>query len=131
VGQGFRRRKRDRGAAAAEFAIVAPVLLLLVFGIIDFGRMASVRVSLTGAARAGAQAEAIPGADPLDAANAVFPGGGLTGSGSACPATPAPGATARYTVQYQFEFFTPVGLMLGVGPGPHTMQATGVVPCRA
>ncbi len=131
MSQGFRCRKRDRGAAAAEFAIVAPVLLLLVFGIIDFGRMASVRISLTAAARAGAQAEAIPGANPLSAANAVFPGGGLTGSGSACPANPSPGSTATYTVRYNFIFYTPVGVMLGSGSGPHTMQATGVVPCRA
>jgi Flp pilus assembly protein TadG len=131
VSQGARRRKRDRGAAAAEFAVVVPVLLMLVFGIIDFGRMASARISLTAAAQAGAQAEAIPGANPNDAANAVFPGGGLTGTGTRCPATPQPGDTATYTVTYQFTFITPVALLANLGRGNHAMQATGVVPCRA
>jgi len=53
-----RREHRDRGAAAVEFALVVPVLLLLVFGIIDFGLFfsdsLSARQGVREAARQGA-----------------------------------------------------------------------------
>ena len=36
------KRTGERGAAAVEFALVVPLLLMLVFGIIDFGYMVTV-----------------------------------------------------------------------------------------
>ena len=33
------RTRGERGGAALEFALIAPILLLLVFGIVDFGWM--------------------------------------------------------------------------------------------
>src|SRR3954451_7176120 len=33
----IRRRGADRGAAAVEFALVTPLLLVMLFGIIDYG----------------------------------------------------------------------------------------------
>lgn len=50
---GFRRD--ERGAAAVEFAIVLPLLLVIVFGIIDFGRYLAVRNNLAAAVREGAR----------------------------------------------------------------------------
>lgn len=49
----------ERGAAAVEFALVVPVLLLLLFGIIEFGRVYNTQIELTGAAREGARVMAI------------------------------------------------------------------------
>jgi Flp pilus assembly protein TadG len=46
---------RLRGAAAVEFAIVAPIFFLVVLGIIEFGRMAMVEQVITNAAREGAR----------------------------------------------------------------------------
>jgi Flp pilus assembly protein TadG len=48
-------RKNRRGATVVEFAVVAPVLVLLIFGTIEFGRMVMVQQVLTNAAREGAR----------------------------------------------------------------------------
>jgi Flp pilus assembly protein TadG len=50
-----RGRTRDRGAAAVEFALVVPVLLLLVMGILDYGRFFFDSVSLRQGAREAAR----------------------------------------------------------------------------
>jgi Flp pilus assembly protein TadG len=53
-------RTRDRGAVAVEFALVFVfVLLPLILGIIDFGRMWFAQVTLTQSAREGARLEAL------------------------------------------------------------------------
>lgn len=54
-----RPAQRERGAAAVEFALVVPLLLLLVFGIISYGMMLSFRQGLTQAASEGARAAAV------------------------------------------------------------------------
>jgi len=50
---------RDRGAAAVEFALVLPILLLLVIGIIEFGRAYHVQTTLSNAARDGVRVMAL------------------------------------------------------------------------
>jgi len=52
------RRKQD-GQAMVEFALVAPILLLLVFGIIQFGILLNNYLTLTDAVRAGARQAAV------------------------------------------------------------------------
>ena len=42
---------RDRGATAVEFALVLPILLLLILGIIEFGRAYHLQTTLSNAAR--------------------------------------------------------------------------------
>src|SRR5206468_2029837 len=59
--------RRKRGAAAAvEFALVAPVLLLFVLGIIEFGRLMMVEQILTNAAREGARRAVMANATQSD-----------------------------------------------------------------
>jgi Flp pilus assembly protein TadG len=66
-----RVRSRRRGAAAVEFAVVAPVFLLLVFGIVEFGRMLMVHQVLTNAAREGARRAVLRGTTSADVVNTV------------------------------------------------------------
>ena len=49
----------DRGASAVELAIVLPVLLLVLGGIIDFGRAFTTQMAVTQAAREGARMVAL------------------------------------------------------------------------
>jgi hypothetical protein len=54
-------RRNRRGAAAVEFAVVAPVFFLLVFGMIEFGRMVMVQQVITNASREGARVGVLDG----------------------------------------------------------------------
>lgn len=55
-------RRNRRGAAAVEFAVVAPVFFLLVFGMIEYGRMCMVQQVITNASREGARLAVLDGA---------------------------------------------------------------------
>ena len=48
-------RRRRRGAAAVEFALMMPVILLALAGVTDFGRLVFDKMELTSAVRSGAQ----------------------------------------------------------------------------
>lgn len=50
-----RRRHRSRGQSLVEFALVMPVFLLLLGGVIDFGFMFYSRITVINAAREGAR----------------------------------------------------------------------------
>jgi Flp pilus assembly protein TadG len=56
------RRRSRRGIAIVEFAIVLPIFLLAIIGIIEFGRAVMVQQMLVNAAREGARRAIIPGA---------------------------------------------------------------------
>jgi Flp pilus assembly protein TadG len=65
TGQRMRRsRGTDRGAVAVEFALVLVPLLILVFGIIDFGRVYNEQITLTSLARQGARIASLSPASP-------------------------------------------------------------------
>lgn len=64
----LRKRRCDRGAAAVEFALVLPVLLLLVLGAIDWGYFFFVQQVVTNAAREAARVGSLTPYDPANVA---------------------------------------------------------------
>ena len=56
------RKTPRRGAAAVEFALVAPLLFMLFLGFVDVGRAIMVKNLLTSAARDGARTATLDGA---------------------------------------------------------------------
>ncbi|MEL7209144.1 MAG: TadE/TadG family type IV pilus assembly protein [Actinomycetota bacterium] len=60
-----RRRKRERGAALTEFALVAPVLVLVAVGIAEFGLAWRDSMTVSTALRSGARVAANEGSDRL------------------------------------------------------------------
>jgi len=47
--------KTERGSAAVELAVISPLLLLLIIGVLDYGRAFYTSITVANAARAGAE----------------------------------------------------------------------------
>jgi Flp pilus assembly protein TadG len=118
-----------------ELALLLPVLLLLVFGIIDFGRALNAQITLTQAAREGARLAALSQANVVSRAQAAATGlSGVTVTVTACPSGGAATSDATVQVSYPFTFVTPLGaiarLLGGSGLGSSlTLTATAVMAC--
>src|SRR5215469_5880952 len=126
----------DRGAAAVEFALLLPLLLLIVFGIVDFGRAINAQITITQAAREGARALALPGGSGSYQTRAQAAANGLsltsltiTGVYVCQPGDALKGLDADVKVTYSFTFVTPISIILGSSP-TKTLTAEGVMPCE-
>jgi Flp pilus assembly protein TadG len=107
------RRRRftvlRRGAAATEFAIVAPVFFLMVVGFIEFGRALMVQQVLINASRVGARMASTTGATSGGVQTAVqeYTAGvavpGVTVAVSPNPATASPGTAITVTASVPFD----------------------------
>lgn len=101
-------RDHDHGAAAVEFALVLPVLILLLGGIIDFGFAFNAQISLTHAAREGVRVEAIgiEGVDPVTTAVNAFSAPGVSGSSAQVTQSCAGGGDqAQVTITTTYSYF--------------------------
>jgi Flp pilus assembly protein TadG len=125
------RRKR-RGAAVVEFAVVVPVFFLLVFGMIEYGRLVMVQQVLTNAAREGARVGVMDGATQASVDTAVnnyltaaqITGGTTTVSPNP-PSSAAYGASVTVSVSVGFNqvSWLPSPMFLG----GRTLTATSVM----
>jgi Flp pilus assembly protein TadG len=68
-------RAKQKGATTVEFAIVASVMLMILFGVIEFGRVMFVGNALAESTRRGARLAAVcPVGDPMPAQAAILAG---------------------------------------------------------
>lgn len=121
------RERSERGAVAVEFAILAPVLILLLMGIMEFGRAYNAQVSLTNAAREGVRVMAISNNQASartaakNAAVALSPtlvDSNITFSATSCT------ADAQMTVTINYTLSTLTGIA-----GPFGMTGKAVMLC--
>jgi Flp pilus assembly protein TadG len=124
-----RKRRTERGAAAVEFALVVPLLFLLVFGMIDFGWAINRYTVLNNATREGVRMASLGAASTeitttvksalngtgIDATNVTVVVKCLKPTGAQCGswADQASGGTAIITVNYSTNWLTPVGKAFG------------------
>ena len=121
---------RERGAAMVEMAIVLPLLLLLVFGIIEFGRLYNAQVTLTHAAREGIrdyvifhdrdQAETVA----MDAVSSNFDPTPMGFTTVGCDPGDEPGEPATMTITYDFDMRIPF-----IGDSIVRITSDGVMRC--
>lgn len=93
-------RRRRRGAAAVEFAVVAPVFFLLILGMIEFGRMLMVQQLITLASREGARAAVLEGGSAANVTRQVrsdLAGSQITAASLQVRIEPDPGTASAGT----------------------------------
>ncbi len=94
--------------------MVVPLLAVLVFGIIDFGRIFQSWITVTNAAREGARLGAT-GASSSDICARVTATSGVTGATcSVDNAQGTSGSSVIVTVRYNISLITPVGSLLSL-----------------
>jgi Flp pilus assembly protein TadG len=128
----------DRGATAVEFALLRPLLLLVVMGIIDFGRMLNAQETLTQAAREGARVVALGQSNAAGRTQAAASGLSPVGVSvqSSCPTgAGSNGADGIVQASYTFQFSPGLGYLVGLFggsglSGQTTLSARGVMPCE-
>lgn len=141
------RRGNDRGAAAVEFALVVPILLMLVFAIITFGFLLAQKLAIENAARQAARhgavenrtcadvvAEATSAAKPLVdlASGTIEVTRGPAGSaGTPCSGEPCEGSADKDNITVTITY--PGTVLIPVWPGmgaTMTLTGQGVFRCE-
>lgn len=143
--RGLRRFRRLRprsdrsGQAAVEFALIAPILLLLVFGLIDFARAWSAHHVIADAAREGARMvvvndAAVGVAEAEEAVRLRLSTAGLKSGTDATRIwfTPADGETDRgepltIDIEYDFDFWVLAPLMEWVSGEEQVQLASRII----
>ena len=124
------RKRREKGASLVEFAILAPFLILLLFGIIEFAWVFATNLDVKHGAREGARITAVntPDTGNVDLAAEICSRMELVGSNTATiitwasDGTPAVGEGVTVTVSTPLTTLT--GIMDWAFGGVPTLDST-------
>lgn len=125
--------KRQNGSAAVEFAIILPILIVLLFGIVEFGLILYNKAVVTNASREGARYGIVfrtPGTEKtcsdITGIITYYTAGKLVTFGTAADVgivydpsscAPAAGSELTVTVSYQYDYLLLPGFVGGlIGP---------------
>jgi hypothetical protein len=134
------KRSSERGAEVIEFAIILPLLLLIVFGIVDFGFLFQRYVVVTNAAAEGARVRVLPGygdPDAINRATTYANDGGIPNTGTCPPycvtVTPValpgtgggtwPGFQVDVTYNHAYSYIGPIAQIFGGNFSSVTLRA--------
>ncbi|WP_162164488.1 TadE/TadG family type IV pilus assembly protein [Intrasporangium chromatireducens] len=130
------RRRTDRGASAVEFALVLPLFLLVIAGVVDFGRALFTQVVLTNAAREGARAAIFTTSTPGPSVRASTAAPGVSPLAIQVIACPSTSTTAVYATvvaavpTFDWIMLKPVMNMFGAGGAlPTSLSGKAVMKC--
>ena len=109
-----------------EFALLLPILVLFVFGIIEFGRGYNARIQLTAAVRDGARVVALGGNGAAASTATKVSAAGLDASKITVTAqdTCPPGSNATVNATYPLRYDIPL-----FRSGTWTLSAKAVMRC--
>jgi len=134
--------RRERGQSMVEFALVVPIFLVIVLGIVDFGMALRAYVTIENAAREGARYGVVDcdsTADVTEIKNKVVDmSGGLleaadvavdadsvsSGNQNCTSSLPAAGGTITVTATHTYNMITPLGNLVTSLSGPITLSAS-------
>lgn len=127
-----RFQREQKGALVVEFGLIVPILFLLVFGIVDFGRAYFTMNNLAAAVREGARYGAVlekpevaPWPDSIKQRAVDFSytfGGAKLGAPNVTVAVD-PGNTVTVTARYTFRTITPLVNLIGLDSIPMQQKA--------
>lgn len=103
--------KNQKGQALVEFALVVPILLIIVMGIIEFGFMFNAYITISNASREGARLGVLGGNDAAVVARVIETSPNLDDSRftiTITPGTRSRGDMLRVNVNYDYEVITPI-----------------------
>ena len=139
---GYRRRSRrtERGAAAVEFALVLPLLLVIVCGIINFGVVLSQNIALNNGAREAARYGAVKGptcaqvkaraksaSSSIDLQPSDVPDANIVISGvPGCPTSPCKGSTPTQSIRVVITYESPLLVPMPIPGFPQKIGLEGV-----